>query len=217
MFKAGALSLSLYLASVAAAGAVSIFSEDFADEAAALAPASGIADFTAFDQFSLDAGSTDLFNDGGFGLSCPSGGCLDLDGSSTGGATLTSPDLSFAPGQTYTLSLVLGGNDFRTGLDDNTTRVSITNGILGEQVITLSSSDAFATFSYAFTVAAPILGQVTIIQDGDDNFGNLLSSVVVDEAPTTVVPLPATGLLLISSAALLGLGSRIGRRGGVTG
>ncbi len=199
-----AASLALLAApAMATAAPFTLFTEDFAEELTSIAPANQANNFAALDQFTITRGTVDLFGDGGFGLSCPSTGCLDLDGSTSAAVRMETAALGFLAGVDYTLSFNISGNQ-RGGADDTLT-VGIDNGILADQVLTRAPADPYGVVSYMFTVAADTTGKLFFDHAGGDNLGILLDRVdIVGEGGAAVVPLPATLPLIVGALGLMG-------------
>jgi hypothetical protein len=112
MKLASLLTLAALLAPVAAPAATILFDEDFAEEALTIPAVGGEApNAVGLDSFDVLTGSVDLFTDGGFGLPCPSGGCLDLDGSVGDLTVLRSKQtFTFKQGVRYALTAYVRGN-----------------------------------------------------------------------------------------------------------
>jgi hypothetical protein len=152
--------------------------------------------------FFVQGGSIDVL-DGAFfaGLCTTAGGspaCVDLDGSSNFGGTLSS-NTFFSAGN-YRLDFQLAGS--QRG-DTNVTRI-----FFGDQQnipITLASAVPFTNFSILATVSSTN-GRVVFFNEGGDNIGNLLDNVTL----TQLVPEPSALLLL--ATALIGVGALVGRR-----
>lgn len=125
----------------------------------------------------------------GWGISCNTGTCIDLDGSSNNAGDLVSK-YGFSAGQ-YSLSFDLSGNQ-RNGAEDE---------------LIVSLGDYSQTFDYASTVAwTNIYISLVNVLDGDklsfshaggDNVGIMLDNISV-----SAVPIPAAAFLF--SPALLG-------------
>ena len=203
--------------SIGAAHSAPIFEEYFTDEASSLI--TGVTgNFTGFNQFAVTDGTVDFVKGAGGGVSCVdsiSGGCVDLDGSTTNAGVMTSTAISFATGFDYTLSLVLAGSMRNSTSPTDTVLIEILNGVLGPQSVTKAASEGFATYSYTFTVASNTSGSIRIENSGSifgqpgDNGGLILDSVVLTGVASTAVPLPASLPLLAAGIGVLGF---VGRR-----
>lgn len=69
--------------------------------------------YAGFANFTVSGGTVDIIGNGGFGIGCAggAGSCVDLDGSTGNGATLTTTSFySFNAGDLVTLSILLSGN-----------------------------------------------------------------------------------------------------------
>jgi hypothetical protein len=180
-----------FAAPAAHAAPFTVFTEDFAEERASSSNAAQ--NFTALDQFSITRGSVDLFGDGGFGLPCPSTGCLDLDGSNAGARLETAP-LAFQAGVDYTLSFNIRGNARNRPVD--TLSYGIDNGVLATMTLTRASADPYGVVSAPFTVASNTTGRLFFDHAGADSFGILLDRADIVGVRTSVVPVPAALSLL---------------------
>ena len=182
-----------------AANATTVFSEDFSDEATANG---SILNFTGFDQFSVADGTVDLISSGGFGITCETGGCVDLDGSN-GNSGLFSAPLNFIGGVTYRMSAWLSGNQ-RTGAVESV-EFGVTNGAESTSVTVFNlSGDTFGQYSFDFGFASDTMGTLFFQDQGNDNVGAVLDRVEVT-ADMAAVPLPATAVLLFGALGGLGV------------
>ncbi len=195
-----ALAAALALGAPATAGAAVLFSEDF-DEV----PAGSNNNFTAFDSFTVTAGSVDAFTDGGFGLSCPSLGCVDLDGSTLAAGRMKSTTVfTFEGGKTYRLEANVSGNQ-RGGASDVFT-IGITG--FGSSAAPIDPAQPFEARGITFSsgpATSDFSGRIFLENDGGDNVGVIIDSVTLIEVETGVVPLPATLPLAAAALGLLGL------------
>lgn len=189
--------------SAVSVSAVTLVSEDFDDEATTFG---SILNFDSYSTFQQNIGHTDLIESGGFGISCVGGvgGCVDLDGS-TSGETPTSLLEVFFAGEigSYTINFDLSGNQ-RGGAADTVTAAYFVGDAqdLGTDFV-LASTDPFQTFSMSFDVLVAGSGLFQIGQAGtSDNVGAILDNVLITYEPA-VIPVPTAGLLLLS--ALVGL------------
>lgn len=189
--------LGCAIALVGAAQSATLFSEDFSDEATTYGSS---LNFTAFDQFSVSSGTVDLINIAGYGITCQTTGCVDLDGSTRDSGLMSSTVLNFVAGTQYMFSTTLSGNQRGQGPDS--VEFGITNGVLS-QLESFDWDDGFTTFNIAFTVGANTSGSVFFQDQGNDNAGVILDRVSVSEA--AVVPLPASLPLILASLGGLGL------------
>ncbi|MCA8867166.1 MAG: VPLPA-CTERM sorting domain-containing protein [Rhodobacteraceae bacterium] len=189
--------LGCAIALAGAAQSATLFSEDFSDEATNYGTT---LNFAAFDQFSVSAGTVDLINIAGFGITCQTTGCVDLDGSTRDSGLMSSTVLNFVTGVQYMFSATLSGNQ-RSGGPDSVL-FGITNGVLS-QTESFAWNDGYTTFNIAFTVAANTSGSIFFQDQGNDNLGVILDRVSVSEA--AVVPLPASLPLILAGLGGLGL------------
>lgn len=77
--------------------------------------------YTGFANFNVSGGTVDIIRQPGFSLSCAggSGSCVDLDGSTGDGGTLTTKSFySFNAGDVVTLSILLSGNQRGAAADE---------------------------------------------------------------------------------------------------
>jgi hypothetical protein len=180
------LSLPLALALVtSAAPAAILLSEGFGS------PAASVLD-SAIPNWTVSNGTVDLIKSGDFGITCrgASGGCIDLDGTSSNAGDLTSQTFNLLAGVTYQASYYLSGNQRGSAADT----VNVSFGT-ANQSHTLASSVAFTQFVLSFTPLVNTSTQLVFSHVGGDNFGLILDDVVVADG----VPEPST-------VALLGLG-----------
>ena len=178
-------------------GAV-IFSEDFD----ASLPASALnANVPGWDELN---GTVDYIRSGGFGIACRggSGGCIDLDGSTSNAADFTSSmTFNLLAGTTYTLSYWFSGSQ-RSGL--NSLTVAFGGGTSMHTDI-----PANAPFTLGTLMVTPVsnaTSQIVFSNAGGDNIGLILDDVSLDASvPSTVIPEPSSVLLLCSGLACAGL------------
>ncbi len=156
--------------------------------------------------FFVQGGSVDVLDGAVFpGLCVSAGGapaCVDLDGSTNFGGTLSST--AFFGAGNYRLTFQLAGS--QRG-DTN-----VTNVFFGDQnvPITLLSAAQFSPFSILATVDALNPSRVVFFNEGGDNLGNLLDNVILTRLEPAAVPEPSALLLL--ATGLIGVGALAGRR-----
>lgn len=156
-------------------------------------------------------GTVDSILSGGYSITCNggSGGCVDLDGStSQAGYLLTSDTFNLVGGQTYQLSAYISGNQ-RGGppTDVNFGFFDSSNLVLASKTINaIGSSSPFTLYTVLFTPATSIVAKL-FFNDvlGTNNIGPIL-----DDVSVTAVPLPAAAWLLLSGLA--GIGAMARRR-----
>lgn len=206
---AGALGAAM-LVGASAANAAVIFSEDFTGEAAG----GTVLNFTAFDQFNVAQGSVDIIASGGFGITCVggTGGCVDLDGSTSSNPTssFVSQAISFQAGFTYSLSFAASGNQRNGATDSINVTIAGPGGVLLSETVTLAGNAAFQTFSFLFTATVANLATIGFFTAGPSDFvGLILDNVAVNSITNGVeVPLPAAAPLLLMGLAGLGAAAR---------
>jgi hypothetical protein len=138
-------------------------------------------------------GSIDYLKSGDFAITClgGSGGCLDMDGTTSDGGDLTSASFNLVAGLTYQVSYYFSGNQRGSAADSMT----VSFGGVTNTHTAIASSAPFTQFFINVTPLANTTTQLVFSHAGGDNFGLVLDDVVVAEG----VPEP-------SSAVLLGLG-----------
>lgn len=197
------------LAATMAAGsaqAAVIFSENFDDEL--VANGGQQLNFSNFDQLTVTEQSVDLIQSGGFGITCETAACVDLDGSTGSGGTLTSDAINFVAGVSYELTFRVSGN--QRGAADDTFSFGLSNGLLSSE--TLSSGDGFADFTLSFAAVVNFSDSFFISDQGDDNFGVILDSITLTDSTVSAVPLPAGLPLLLVGLGGFGLLRRTARK-----
>jgi PEP-CTERM motif len=185
----------------------------------------------------VQSGSIDLVQDGDFGIRCAgnSGSCVDLDGSTTTGATLVSNQYTFQAGQLVNLLFDISGNQRGAGPDDiqwgytfaGLTRLSNITLVRPDGTFDFGSSGpltgigtgaqvaANAAFSqYGLSFRARDAGALTfsIANRGtgtDDNRGPLLDNLRFSIA---AVPEPGTWAMMILGFGLIGGALRTRKR-----
>jgi len=200
----GLLAVGL-LAGPTLANAVTIFTDNFNGVSSSLntAPAG----------WQVVNGTVDTIANGGFGISCrgATGGCVDLDGSTSNAGNLrTTATFGFSSGVDYSLTAYLSGNQ-RGGASDSLT-FGISDGssnLCSTAVSGVAASAPFAQYTCFFTAASNFSGFIFFDHAGGDNLGMILDDVRLESRENgTSVPEPGTLALLGLGLAGLGLSRR---------
>jgi hypothetical protein len=160
--------------------------------------------FNSLRNWTVSDGTIDYIRSGGFGISCVggTGGCLDMDGSTSNAGRITSnQSFTFTPGVNYFIDVALSGNQRGGGSDSVVFGIVDTNNVEIQTIIgPLSAGAPFATFG-ATLAAQPGSWRLFVEGVGGDNVGLILDNVVLRDDSTTSVPEPET--LLLFSLGLL--------------
>lgn len=159
--------------------------------------------------WTITRGSVDIIGTTFFDLQPGHGNYVDLDGTTSSAALMSTGSFSLDAGTSYTLSILLAGsqrgdtNTVTWGMDYDA------NGVLDvSQVTTLPSNAPFAPFSLVFApLTSTSSARIVFDHAGGDNLGLLLDNVVL----ATSVPEPHTWALMLAGIALFGFTVR--RRG----
>ena len=189
--KPNRLAVASLLFGCAAANAVTVFSDTFEADVAALNQTTFVGGWT------VTNGTVDIVsNFAGF-----SGKVVDLDGSSSD-AGVFSKLLSLTGGVTYTASFALAGS--QRGSSET---VTVSFGTTAASYA-LASADAFGVRSLTFTPGASGNFALSFSNAGGDNVGALLDNVSVDTALTTAIPEPETYALMLAGLFTVGAAAR---------
>lgn len=179
---AGVIGLGM---SSASSAATVIFSDNFDGEVRELN--------ASLDNWAVTNGTVDVIGTGFFQLA-GLGTYLDLDGSTNNAGRITTlASFSYAAGQQYELAFSYGknGTAFETlsfGFGDWSASLSLAAGAL----------PGFTSAVFSFTALTSGTSGLFFENSGGDNQGALLDNVKL-----SVVPLPASGLMLIGGLAAL--------------
>ncbi len=193
------------ISAVAPASAAVLFSDDFSAEATAHGTQ---LNFSGFGNFAVSDGTVDLIAPvNPYGITCETGGCVDLDGSTRNAGTLTSTTtFDFLANVQYSFTARVSAN--QRNLSDE----FLTMGVTGFGSVTnlIAGGSGYADYSISFLSGTAFSGQIFIGAEGGDNFGPVLSSLSLSGAIPATVPLPASAFLL--TGALAGIGALRRRR-----
>jgi len=160
--------------------------------------------FNSLIKWTVGDGTIDYIRSGGFGIACVggTGGCLDMDGSTSNAGRITSTQVfSFDANVFYTFEAMVSGNQ-RSGADDSV-RFGLLNTVSGQETVVtfapLAFDKPFDLYSVIFKGTGSLDTYRLFIEGvGGDNLGVIVDNVVLRDDRATV-PEPAT-------LALLGLG-----------
>lgn len=203
------------------ASAVTLFSQNF-ESAPLLNNQTNVPGFTV-------TGGVDVIRQGTAGVSCAGGAgrCLDLVGSPNAGSILSVP-IAFTAGRLITVTFDVGGNprdanifNFALGFTDPETIATFTlvSGFQGSYGGTGSGVTGFGTYtetvarnrpfvSYALSFIPTSAGSLRLTFGAggpNDSAGPILDNILVD---STVVPEPASWLMLLAGFGLVGVAAR---------
>lgn len=183
--KACLVALTIAFSLPTSAATVSSLSDDFNSLSTNL-------NYNSFSNWDVVNGTVDAIQQGNqWGINCfgNTGGCVDLDGSTSNAGDMISKDGFFAG--TYTLVFSLSGNQRQHRPDS----LVVSLGSYSENFI-LNAGAVWGTFTRVVTVAADG-SKLSFSHAGGDNVGIMLDNVSV-----SAVPIPAAAFMF--APALLG-------------
>jgi len=180
------------LAFASTAQAADFFSDDFNANTAALN--------SVPTGWTVTDGTVDIIDNGYLGITCVSGKCIDLDGS-TSNAGVLSKSFDLLGGTTYTLSFYLSGNQ-RRGSDN----VEISFGSSMMSLTNLAANAPYSPYDLPFTPGADGSFAVSFANAGGDNWGAMLDNVSIT---TPAVPEASTwAMMILGLAGITAIGMR---------
>ncbi len=186
------------------AGAAVIYSEDFDGLGGSF-----VLNFNGFSApLALTEGTVDYIRSGDFGINCVggTGGCIDMDGSTSNGGTL---DWTFnLSAGTYLFSFDFSGNQRSDAPDNGLIQfIAADPGLYtGPSFIpgnNILATDPFQTASNGFTLSGATTVTIKLADIGNDNIGFMIDNVRL-EGDVAAVPEP--GALSLLGLGLIGLG-----------
>lgn len=153
--------------------------------------------YAGFANWDVTTGHVDLIGAGAsalYDLLPDNGLYVDMAGSSIAfdGVLTSKTTFNFVPGITYQLSVDIAGNQ-RADISGLGLRIEIGDGsILTQDVMTPDYTQGFHTYSFNFTVLAPVSGKISFTQlrsgTGHESYGNLIDNVLLsNETDGTII------------------------------
>jgi len=170
------------------AHAVTSFSSNFEED---LGPS--VLNYNGFTNWDVTVQSVDLIHEPGFGILCQDTMCLDTNGSTGHGGTVTTK-VSFDPG-TYLVKFDISGNQ-RGGATDS---LSLIFGSLIDTFFK-DSADPFETITRIVTIGVSSTLSFAAPGTDTDNIG-----IILDNVSVSAVPLPAALPLFATAVGGMGL------------
>jgi hypothetical protein len=215
------VALALFAASNA--GAQTLLSDNFNGENAG----NEALNYIGFANWNV-TGQVDLVKTGGaFGITCITGSCVDLDGTSGPGTLTTKLSYSFSAGDVMRLSFDLSGSQRSQAADNvvismsfagatTVTSCAASSGFVcpfGIGLTTTSTSkniagtDPWTSVFYEFTAGSSGSVQYSVGTNSADNVGPIVDNMVITRT-STAVPEPSTWALMAAGLGALAVGSK---------
>ena len=167
-----------------------------------------VLNFNSLLNWTVSDGTIDYIRSGDFGINCVgnTGGCLDMDGSSSDAGKITSKTtFNFLANVLYTFELMMSGNQ-RGGAPDTFSFGFVGFPLFNFTPAPLPFNQPFTTYSSSFTGFA-FSAKIFVEGLGGDNVGSILDNVVLRDNRQAVDE-PATALLVIMSVLAMGIRRR---------
>ncbi len=156
-----------------------------------------VLNYTGFEHWTVTSGTVDLVKEPGYGISCNGGSfCVDLDGSTGSGGTLTSKH-TFQAG-TYNISLDFSGNQRNANAAGNDSFEVVFGGSVLANIPFTAFNAGWTTLNLMATVNAG--DSFSVSTGSNDNIGLIIDNISI--AKVSEVPIPAAAFLF--APALLG-------------
>lgn len=174
--------------------------------------ASTTLNFNSLGNWTVSDGTIDYIRSGDYGISCVSGtgGCIDMDGSTSNAGRITSvATYSLTGGVVYSFIGQVSGNQ-RGGSSDSIT-FGFIDAVTSADIVSgstsgIASGSAYSTTGFSFVSATDRIVRLYIEAAGGDNIGPILDNVAFSDDRTGAVSEPGTvllaGLGLLAAAAL---------------